>query len=531
MWWMERRLIDRAVPAVLALFGVSLAWGLGHSANPGPVGFPLDDAWIHLVYGRGLLENGYLAYNDGVPSTGCTSPLWAGFLALARLPAGDAPGDAVPYVLLLGAALHVAGAVTAAGLAQDRTGSRLAGGAAGALVGLAPPLAVAALSGMEVALTALLLLLAVGAAAAGHAGRTGILLALAFLARPESAVPGALLFAWVVAASPAGERPRTAVRFLAAPVAAGLALVAWNLAASGRPLPATFYAKSSASPGDLPQRLGVAFGRILPDVPPFALGLGWVALTGLLPFGRRAGATDTVRRALPFLAGLAFLLANLAVLDPADPDAFYHRRYLYPAVPLLLVAVVIGAHGLGERLRGRARPAPVAALLVLGAIGVATGAGPASRHLHNDVRNINEVQRALGTRLGQRLAPGTRIAASDAGAVRYFSRLPTIDVIGLNTPEMQEPDAEFVASHPVAALVLLPAWFASPDADRLRTVDEATTEDYTVTSDPRMARQIVLVAEPIPGPDAPATVRVPFGGFHRFVLDFVVPRPAGSRGG
>ncbi|MGQ9471849.1 MAG: hypothetical protein ACUVR0_09195 [Candidatus Aminicenantales bacterium] len=43
----------------------------------GQEGFPLDDAWIHMVYGRPVVQKGYLAYNDGIASTGCTPPLWA----------------------------------------------------------------------------------------------------------------------------------------------------------------------------------------------------------------------------------------------------------------------------------------------------------------------------------------------------------------------------------------------------------------------------------------------------------------------
>ena len=60
----------------------------------------------------------------------------------------------------------------------------------------------------------------------------------------------------------------------------------------------------------------------------------------------------------------------------------------------------------------------------------------------------------------------------------------------------------------------------------MELVDEARTADYTVTSDPRMARQIVLRA--LGGPDAApgSTVRARFGGFHTFALDFRVPAPA-----
>jgi len=48
-------------------------------------GFPLDDAWIHLVYGREISRGGYLAYNSGEPATGSTSPIWAYLLGIIHL--------------------------------------------------------------------------------------------------------------------------------------------------------------------------------------------------------------------------------------------------------------------------------------------------------------------------------------------------------------------------------------------------------------------------------------------------------------
>ena len=48
-------------------------------------GFPLDDAWGHLVYGRALATWQGLAYNPGQPEAGVTSPLWT---YLCALPAG-----------------------------------------------------------------------------------------------------------------------------------------------------------------------------------------------------------------------------------------------------------------------------------------------------------------------------------------------------------------------------------------------------------------------------------------------------------
>ena len=39
-------------------------------------GLPLDDAWIHLVYGRSVASHGIPAYNGTIPEAGFTSPLW-----------------------------------------------------------------------------------------------------------------------------------------------------------------------------------------------------------------------------------------------------------------------------------------------------------------------------------------------------------------------------------------------------------------------------------------------------------------------
>lgn len=37
---------------------------------------PLDDTYIHLVFGRSLVRGGFMQFNPGVPTTGLTSPLW-----------------------------------------------------------------------------------------------------------------------------------------------------------------------------------------------------------------------------------------------------------------------------------------------------------------------------------------------------------------------------------------------------------------------------------------------------------------------
>src|SRR5512147_3207915 len=49
------------------------------------IGFPLDDAWIHLTYARNLAEHGEWAFRLGERSAGSTAPLWTVLLSVGFL--------------------------------------------------------------------------------------------------------------------------------------------------------------------------------------------------------------------------------------------------------------------------------------------------------------------------------------------------------------------------------------------------------------------------------------------------------------
>jgi hypothetical protein len=91
----DHPLFRHGVPQLAGVVVLALTWLWGRHAASGGIGFRLDDAWIHMVYGRELAETGLLAYNRGVPATGSTSPLWAGLLGLVHLLVGGVSLKAV----------------------------------------------------------------------------------------------------------------------------------------------------------------------------------------------------------------------------------------------------------------------------------------------------------------------------------------------------------------------------------------------------------------------------------------------------
>lgn len=498
---------DNVLISTLTAVAVGAVLLLGR--QPGvAIGFPLDDAWIHMVYGRALASGGLLAYNPGVPATGCTAPLWSLVVAAAHLVAGHLSTRAVvTIVLLCGAGLHVETVRRAAGLAARVSGDRGAGLVAGVALALCAPLVVGGLSGMEVALCGLLLVLAVRALWAENWTWSGILLALAAATRPEAAVP-ALLCALLALH---GKWARWRVLRLAVPALLLAALiVGHDLHATGRPLPATFYFKQDANLAELPGRLVTAVTAMLDRVPPLWGFAGWLALIGCFV------PPVSSRRLMPLAGGLGFLLANLTVARPVDPDAFYHLRYVLPAVPLLTVALAVGAARLGRW--------PLFTLLAIAVVGAAFTFAPASRRYHNDVRNIDEVQVAMGRWLDMHLPAEAWAAATDAGAVRYFGNRPVIDLMGLNTPEFYWDD-DWAVNHPVDVLALMPAWVQPIDAAALTPYATMRTADYTVTSYPAMARQVIAG---VPAGDEP--VRVSFRGLKHFQLHVRPWRPERETG-
>jgi hypothetical protein len=143
------------------------------------------------------------------------------------------------------------------------------------------------------------------------------------------------------------------------------------------------------------------------------------------------------------------------VLVGGDGFAFY--RFLLPAVPAGAVAIVgsgrvIGSHGVLERVRRTVSPQVIGLGLfaILAALTFhaqhrprtsLTGERPQSQHERvMGVREINQEYFVVGEWLRTTFEPGTVIATNAAGIVPYVSKLPTIDMLGLNDEHIAHRD-------------------------------------------------------------------------------------------
>jgi len=483
--------------ALVAAIGFGYALSIMGFSHESWSGFPLDDAWIHLVYGRSVAESGMLAYNDGIPATGCTSVLWALLLGVLHL-IFSSIGNVVLATKILGALLHGATAAACFKIVAYATDSSETGFIVATFVGVSPPLAMAAVSGMEIALGCAVCMWAICCLVKGRFWLAGVMLAGACMTRPEFAVVGVVAGAYVFVLALQGQvTAGDLVKLVFPSLLVGALVVGRNLHVDGRPFPATFYEKALVPDGSTWSHTLLNGIAMLESFTP--LGRIVLALGGLgLVLGRNSRPKRIA--CISLCAGLLYCVASLTLIFPVDPKSFYHIRYLLPSVPLLAVALGIGIAELVRVLASKqdqtkGRGLRITASIVIAAACMSTLLSTAldfssfGRKLAGDIRNINEVQVALGKKIDRCLPAGGVVATVDAGAVRYFGKRKTIDLVGLNTsPDFVESGVH-VYDQVVDIMCLLPAWVGIRSPVALTLLDTETTANYAVTMNPKMARQ------------------------------------------
>ncbi len=458
------------------------AWFERTAARSSPyhaeAGFPLDDAWIHLVYARSIAEHGRPEYNPGVLEAGQSSLLWGALLAPVVKVASWIDAPVARAVRLFGILMWIACAFAAALVARRLPvpAPRFASVAAAALVALDPRSAFAAVSGMEPLLMSACALFAIAALQRDRFVLAGILAGLTVLARPEGVIVAVLIA--LAAAANGGDRAGRARRVgsVVLPIVAlGGAWVALCLAATGRPLPNTFYVKAAVIPlvESVPSA-GLLLGGAIRATPFLDTWVGYLFLAmGALAFVVRCGA----RLAIPLLGTpLAFALGVAATRSLPDPDAFFWSRYIEPIRPFLLLAIAIGMAtavavivdlmkkraarvvaesaaaaaaapntppALEPEPRATMLPDPVIAVILLACLLLMFGTigdrlGEASRRYADNVRDVDSLNVWVARWLADesKLPRDAWIATQDAGAVRFFQDRPVIDLIGLNDHEL-----------------------------------------------------------------------------------------------
>ncbi|MDL1920938.1 hypothetical protein FBQ83_16700, partial [Chloroflexi bacterium CFX5] len=233
---------------LLSLGGATLAAGalyLAACAFVYKIGFPLDDAWIHLTFARNLAQYGEWSFRPGVPSAGSTSPLWSALLSIGFF-LGIAPYMWAYFLGLL--------ALFTLGVLCELTARRMLSTYSprfpwvGVFIVLEWHLVWAAMSGMETLLHALIVT-AVLSALMLNSRRflsLGLLAGLSVWTRPDGLTllaPLALMILFTE--NNTSSRLRALTRMFMGFGAIFLFYLLFNLMSGGTPMPNTFYAKQA----------------------------------------------------------------------------------------------------------------------------------------------------------------------------------------------------------------------------------------------------------------------------------------------
>lgn len=470
--------------------------------------FPLDDAWIHLDYARGLVRDGAPTYNPGEPEAGFSSAAWIVALLPSLLVAN--PPAALALAVKLTTLLFAMGASWASARLAARMVPEAQRDAAmtlgAALPWLSPGFAFASVSGMEVSLTACVAALALDAVLAERVRASALLLGVLPWCRPEGAVVSVVGWCALTLAAPS---PAARVRRGALAALPGLALgamwVGWCVYVAGRPLPNTFYAK--AGDGALASRVAYWFHGVL--LAPGALTAA--ALTALVAYALVGASKHRTQRRAALVVGASAALPVAAIVATHGLHRgvlFYEQRYFLPFTALVAPLAAAGASHLAKLLVSRGIRAPLA--LATPAVVLALLASPAwlaARESYADhcadIRRLH-VQPALDA--AAQTPSDTVLAVEGAGASRFFAGpRRVIDLLGLNTHGLAGVDQRVrfcVVLRSGVRVVIVPSdWMpAFDELYRTQTLATYTTPRWSVTAAHRP--RAVVTAAVAPRPEA-----------------------------
>jgi len=391
-----------------------------------------DDAYVSFRYARNLAEGHGLVFNPGERVEGYSNFMWTLLLGLAR----KAGLDIVTTARVLSIVCALAAILMALRLFRRITEQTAVGPDADApshllqaslMLVVSLPMAYWATSGLETFAAALFLLMGAVLHLKAereqrpriHVASIAAFLCLALL-RPEGVVY-LLLNAVVLRARLRGRMPRSVVVSLVASVAVFAVFLASRSLYYHSLVPNTYWAKPSTALGYfIPLRRGVKYIT------------RYSVITGLVLFLPVAlyGVFKLRSYAVYYLGGL--LLVQFAFIVWVGGDVLRFDRFTVAFNPVLLALILAGLVALrtGRTSRRWLRRAVWGAVAISLTLSCARIYRAHSKYCIHDWMHAH-VHRALGEALRDMLPPDATLSFNEIGAVPYYSRLVTYDMIGL----------------------------------------------------------------------------------------------------
>lgn len=427
--------------------------------NDGNVGALLDDTWIHVRFADHISDGKGLSYNEGELTTGATSPLWVLLLAVPYAIFNPSIMTQVDIAIVMSAIMHIISVLTITGFGWWATKQAWIGFAAGLITTLTGRYIWVGLSGMEITTFTTLCILSIWShmhdirERRPFGWRTGILLALSSLARPEAYLLAFLIgidsFLIVPLRDQRGDSSIASMLINRAKAGwrgiIGYTLLAGtypfvSLMISGYPLPNTFRAKSQ-------------LGREYPDLPraffwtpnvdhgPILIVLASIGTLYLLWQSRRKNGMSAIWALWPPLFVLAVLFMGSQRFN------VNHGRYVVPAIPFHALAAVVGIWVIGQLLVqinspsnstlnwGKRYLLPVGLIGTIAVVAFVRGEYNGAQ-VANDVMQLRKMHVRAGYWVLDHTDPDESIALNDVGAIIHISNRRVIDLEGLVTPEV-----------------------------------------------------------------------------------------------
>jgi hypothetical protein len=446
----EARLLI-ALAALLAVLFYLLV-----SARTSRIGFPLDDAWIHLTYARNFALHEQWAFRLGEPSAGSTSPLWTILLAIGYLL------KLAPYIwpFFLGWVL-----LTLLGIQAETVTRKLVSTYrtpvpwVGFFFVTVWHLTWSAVSGMETLLQGYIFLYVLSTLLVnpGRYLALGFLTGLSIWVRPDGiTLLGPLLLTAAMLEKRDRQRLNAIARILIGFSAMFVPYLLFNLALSGHPLPNTFYAKQAEY-----QAAWIALGLSV-RLNNYLLPILASPFIALLPgaviwMGKQVRNWDWAA-----IASLLWFAGYIGLYFLRLP-AYQHGRYIIPAFPILYLWGMLGLVEYVTSPTANRRIALVwtsltGLLCVLFTV-------IAARQNAADVAWIEKEMVGTATWVQENLPPDAMLAVHDIGAIGYFDQHPIIDLAGLVSPDVvpfirdQDRIAAYLDRRGADYLVTLPDFY------------------------------------------------------------------------